>query len=71
MPLFIQNMGNFPPILQEWVLKVLEYAVTVANCVLEQELLSLTYLLQQPLLSPLRVIVLSFFKKLLSFDRHY
>ncbi|CAM6024333.1 unnamed protein product [Sphagnum balticum] len=33
MPLFIQNMGNFPPILQERVLKVLEYAVTVANCV--------------------------------------
>jgi hypothetical protein len=71
MPLFIQNMGNFPPILQERVLKVLEYAVTVANCVPEQELLSLTYLLQRPLLSPLRVTVLSFFEKLLSFDRHY
>ncbi len=68
MPLFIQNMGNFPPILQERVLKVLEYAVTVANCVPEQELLSFTYLLQRPLLSPLRVIVLSFFEKLLSFD---
>ncbi len=42
MPLFIQNMDNFPPILQERVLKVLEYAVIVANFVPEQELLSLT-----------------------------
>jgi hypothetical protein len=62
MPLFIQNMGNFPPILQERVSKALEYAVTIADCVPEQEPLSLAYLLQQPLSSPRKVTVLSFFE---------
>ena len=71
MPLFLQNMGNYPLILQERLLKVLEYAVTVVNCVPEQELLSLCYLLQQPNSSPLCKTVLSFFEKLLSFDRSY
>lgn len=71
MPLFIQNMGKYPPLLQERVLKVLEYAVMVANCVPEQELLSLCYLMQQPLASSIRIAVLLFFEKLLSFDRHY
>lgn len=71
MPLFLQNMGKYPLMLQERLLKVLEYAVTVVNCVPEQELLSLCYLLQQPDASPLRKTVLSFFEKLLSFDRNY
>lgn len=71
MPLFLQNMGKYPLMLQERLLKVLEYAVTVVNCVPEQELLSLCYLLQQPYASPLRKTVLSFFEKLLSFDRNY
>lgn len=71
MPLFLQNMGIYPPILQERLLKVLEYAVTVVNCVPEQELLSLCYLLQQPYGSSLRKTVLFFFEKLLSFDRNY
>lgn len=71
MPLFLQNMGNYSLILQERLLKVLEYAVTVVNCVPEQELLSLCYLLQQPNASPFRKTVLSFFEKLLSFDRSY
>lgn len=71
MPLFLQNMGKYSLMLQERLLKVLEYAVTVVNCVPEQELLSLCYLLQQPYASPLRKTVLSFFEKLLSFDRKY
>ena len=71
MPLFIQNMGTYPPLLQERVLKVLEYAVISGNCVPEQELLSLCYLVQQPMGSSLRVAVLTFFEKLLSFDRQY
>ncbi|KAG0572031.1 hypothetical protein KC19_VG063500 [Ceratodon purpureus] len=71
MPLFLQNMGKYSLVLQERLLKVLEYAVTVVNCVPEQELLSLCYLLQQPYASPLRKTVLSFFEKLLSFDRKY
>jgi hypothetical protein len=71
MPLFIQNMGTYPPLLQERVLKVLEYAVISGNCVPEQELLSLCYLVQQPMASALRIAVLRFFEKLLSFDRQY
>lgn len=71
MPLFIQNMAKYPPLLQERVLKVLEYTVISANCVPEQELLSLCYLVQQPMASSLRVAVLTFFEKLLSFDRQY
>jgi hypothetical protein len=71
MPLFLQNMAKYSLMLQERLLKVLEYAVTVVNCVPEQELLSLCYLLQQPNASPLRKTVLSFFEKLLSFDRSY
>lgn len=71
MPLFIQNMADYPSVLQERVLKVLEHVVMVVNCVPEAELLSLCYLLQQPLGSPVRIAVLSFFEKLLSFDRHY
>jgi hypothetical protein len=71
IPLFLQNMGHYPFVLQERLLKILEYAVTVVNCVPEQELLSLCYLLQQPYASPLRGTVLSFFEKLLSFNRQY
>ncbi|CAM6104156.1 unnamed protein product [Calypogeia fissa] len=71
IPIFVQNMGSFPAVLQERLLKVLEYAVTVVNCVPEQELLSLCYLLQQPLDSTMKAKVLSFFVKLLSFDRQY
>lgn len=71
MPQFLQNMGRYPLMLQERLLKVLEYAVTVVNCVPEQELLSLCYLLQQPYPSPFRKTVLAFFEKLLSFDRNY
>ncbi|KAL3696042.1 hypothetical protein R1sor_010118 [Riccia sorocarpa] len=71
IPVFVQNMATFPGVLQERLLKVLEYAVTVVNCVPEQELLSLCYLLQQPLDSIMRAKILSFFVKLLSFDRQY
>ncbi|XP_073395858.1 protein SPIRRIG [Physcomitrium patens] len=71
MSLFIQNMGGYPPLLQERVLKVLEVAVVSANCVPEKELLSLCLLIQQPLASSLRTSVLTLFEKLLSFDRQY
>ncbi|GMI66498.1 SPIRRIG, Beach-Domain Homolog A1 [Hibiscus trionum] len=71
VPLFILNMAGFPPALQEIILKILEYAVTVVNCVPEQELLSLCCLLQQPIASELKLTVLSFFVKLLSFDQQY
>ncbi|KAL5863946.1 hypothetical protein ACOSQ3_001460 [Xanthoceras sorbifolium] len=71
VPLFILNMANFPSSLQEIILKILEYAVTVVNCVPEQELLSLCCLLQQPITSELKKTILSFFVKLLSFDQQY
>ncbi|XP_077245423.1 protein SPIRRIG-like [Tasmannia lanceolata] len=71
VPLFILNMAEFPPSLQEIILKILEYAVTVVNCVPEQELLSLCCLLQQPVTSGLKHTILSFFVKLLSFDQQY
>ncbi|KAJ6730823.1 BEIGE/BEACH-RELATED [Salix viminalis] len=71
VPLLILNMAGFPPSLQEIILKILEYAVTVVNCVPEQELLSLCCLLQQPITSELKHTVLSFFVKLLSFDQQY
>lgn len=71
VPLFILNMAGFPPSLQEIILKILEYAVTVVNCVPEQELLSLCCLLQQPITSDLKHTILSFFVKLLSFDQQY
>lgn len=71
VPLFILNMAGFPPSLQEIILKILEYAVTVVNCVPEQELLSLCCLLQQPITSELKHTILSFFVKLLSFDQQY
>lgn len=71
VPLLILNMAGFPPSLQEIILKILEYAVTVLNCVPEQELLSLCCLLQQPITSDLKLIVLTFFVKLLSFDQQY
>ncbi|KAD3336633.1 hypothetical protein E3N88_32152 [Mikania micrantha] len=69
VPLLILNMGGFPP-LQEIILKILEYAVTV-NCIPEQELLALCCLLQQPITSELKHTILSFFIKLLSFDQQY
>ncbi|CAB4291637.1 unnamed protein product [Prunus armeniaca] len=69
VPLFILNMAGFPPSLQVILLKILEYAVTVVNCVPEQELLSLCCLLQQPISSELKHAILSFFVKLLSFDQ--
>ncbi|XP_019441893.1 PREDICTED: protein SPIRRIG-like isoform X1 [Lupinus angustifolius] len=71
VPLLILNMGGFPAPLQEIILKILEYAVTVVNCVPEQELLSLCCLLQQPITSGLKQTILSFFVKLLSFDQQY
>eukprot|EP01018_Ginkgo_biloba_P003963 Gb_31352 [translate_table: standard] len=71
LPLFILNMAAFPQILQEKILKILEYAVTVVNCVPEQELLSLCCLLQQPITTGVKHSILSFFVKLLSFDQQY
>ncbi|KAH9318302.1 hypothetical protein KI387_020071, partial [Taxus chinensis] len=71
LPLLILNMAAFPQILQEKILKILEYAVTVVNCVPEQELLSLCCLLQQHIPTPLKHSILSFFVKLLSFDQQY
>lgn len=71
VPLLILNMAGFPPSLQEIILKILEYAVTVVNCIPEQELLSLCCLLQQPIASDLKHTILSFFVKLLSFDQQY
>ncbi|XP_058086926.1 protein SPIRRIG [Magnolia sinica] len=71
VPLLILNMAGFPQSLQEIILKILEYAVTVLNCVPEQELLSLCCLLQQPISSELKYTILSFFVKLLSFDQQY
>ncbi|XP_024965480.1 protein SPIRRIG-like isoform X1 [Cynara cardunculus var. scolymus] len=71
VPLLILNMGGFPPPLQETILKILEYAVTVVNCIPEQELLSLCCLLQQPITSELKHTILAFFVKLVSFDQQY
>ncbi|XP_024965619.1 protein SPIRRIG-like isoform X1 [Cynara cardunculus var. scolymus] len=71
VPLLILNMGGFPPSLQEIILKILEYAVTVVNCIPEQELLALCCLLQQHIVSELKRTILSFFIKLLSFDQQY
>eukprot|EP00250_Pteridium_aquilinum_P018006 c23891_g1_i1 orf=987-11852(-) len=71
IPLFILNMAAFPEVLQERLLKILEYAVTVVNYVPEQELLSLCCLLQQPLPTSMAQRILSFFTKLLSFDKKY
>ncbi|XAR61158.1 hypothetical protein NMG60_11034785 [Bertholletia excelsa] len=71
VPLLILNMGGFPPSFQEIILKILEYAVTVVNCIPDQELLSLCCLLQQPITSELKLTILSFFVKLLSFDQQY
>nr|XP_043610012.1 protein SPIRRIG-like [Erigeron canadensis] len=71
VPLLILNMGGFPTSLQEIILKILEYAVTVVNCIPEQELLALCCLLQQQIASELKHTILSFFIKLLSFDQQY
>lgn len=71
VPLLILNMGGFPSSFQEIILKILEYAVTVVNCIPEQELLSLCCLLQQPVTSELKRTILSFFVKLVSFDQQY
>lgn len=71
VPLFILNMAGFPVSLQEMILKILEYAVTVVNCIPEQELLSLCCLLQQPITTSLKHTILEFFVKLLSFDQQY
>ncbi|XP_071742483.1 protein SPIRRIG-like [Rutidosis leptorrhynchoides] len=71
VPLLILNMGGFPPSLQEIILKILEYAVTVVNCIPEQELLALCCLLQQQITSELKHTILSFYIKLLSFDQQY
>ncbi|KAL3827994.1 hypothetical protein ACJIZ3_016796 [Penstemon smallii] len=71
VPLLILNMAGFPSSLQEIILKILEYAVTVVNIIPEQELLSLCCLLQQPITSELKHTILSFFVKLLSFDQQY
>lgn len=71
VPLLILNMAGFPSTLQDIILKILEYAVTVVNIIPEQELLSLCCLLQQPVTSELKHTILSFFVKLLSFDQQY
>ncbi|XP_068635132.1 protein SPIRRIG-like [Aristolochia californica] len=71
VPLFIHNMAQFPPSLQEIILKILEYAVTVVNCVPDQELLTLCFLLHRPINTELKHTILSFFVKLLSFDQQY
>lgn len=71
VPLLILNMGGFPQSFQEIILKILEYAVTVVNCIPEQELLSLCCLLQQPITSELKRTILAFFVKLVSFDQQY
>ncbi|KAG2260444.1 hypothetical protein Bca52824_079738 [Brassica carinata] len=71
VPLLVLNMAGFPSSLQDIILKILEYAVTVVNCVPEQELLSLCCLLQQPITSQLKQTILSFFVKLISFDQQY
>nr|XP_043618861.1 protein SPIRRIG-like isoform X2 [Erigeron canadensis] len=71
VPLLILNMGGFPTSLQEIILKILEYAVTVVNCIPEQELLSLCCLLQQSITSELKCTILTFFVKLVSFDLQY
>ncbi|XP_042006843.1 protein SPIRRIG-like isoform X1 [Salvia splendens] len=71
VPLLIQNMAGFPLSLQEIILKILEYAVTVVNIIPEQELLSLCCLLQQKRSAELNQTILSFLVKLLSFDQHY
>ncbi|GMH25785.1 hypothetical protein Nepgr_027628 [Nepenthes gracilis] len=71
VPLFILNMAGFPAPLQDIILKILEYAVTVVNCIPEQELLSLCCLLQQEITPELKHTILSFFVKLLSFDQQY
>ncbi|XP_047325532.1 protein SPIRRIG-like [Impatiens glandulifera] len=71
VPLLILNMGGFPWSLQEIILKILEYAVTVVNCIPDQELLSLCCLLQQQIMPELKHTILAFFVKLLSFDQQY
>ncbi|XP_051141977.1 protein SPIRRIG [Andrographis paniculata] len=71
VPLLILNMAGFPSALQDIILKILEYAVTVVNLIPEQELLSLCCLLQQPVTSDLKHTILSFFVKLVSFDQQY
>ncbi|KAL8236293.1 hypothetical protein R6Q59_017374 [Mikania micrantha] len=71
IPLFILNMGGFPQLFQEIILKILEYAVTIVNCIPEQELLSLCCLLQQSITSDLKHTILGFFVKLVSFDQQY
>lgn len=71
VPLFINSMGSFPQILQDRLLKVIEYAVTVVNYVPVQELLALCCLLQPLTATSVRQTILSFFLKLLSFDTHY
>ncbi|KAJ7522141.1 hypothetical protein O6H91_19G085400 [Diphasiastrum complanatum] len=71
MSLFLSNLSTFPRTLQERLLKLLEYVAIVLNIVPQQELLSLCYLLQQPLAEYLKAFILSFFLKLLSFDPHY
>ena len=71
LPLLIQNMPTFPEILQQRLLKILEYAVIVVNYIPEQELLSLCCLFQQPLPATLCRSILLFFTKVLSFDKEY
>ncbi|KAL0370483.1 UNVERIFIED_CONTAM: protein SPIRRIG [Sesamum angustifolium] len=71
VPLLILNMAGFPSSLQEIILKILEYAVSVVNIIPEQELLSLCCLLQQSITSELKHTILSFLLKLLSFDQEY
>ena len=70
MPLPILNMEGFPSSLQGIILKILEYAATVVNCIPEKELFALCFLLKQLITFELKHTILSFFfVKLLSFDQ--
>ncbi|EPS69873.1 hypothetical protein M569_04889, partial [Genlisea aurea] len=71
VPLLIRNMAGFPSSLQDTILKILEYSVTVVNIIPEEELLLLCVLLQQSVTAELKHTILSFFVKLLSFDQQY
>ncbi|GJP30676.1 hypothetical protein CLOM_g4532 [Closterium sp. NIES-68] len=69
--LLIRNIGQYPRMLQEQLLKVLEYTVIVLNIVPEQELLALCIELQKPVPTSLSRSALIFFNKLLSFEQNF
>ncbi|CAI5942605.1 unnamed protein product, partial [Closterium sp. NIES-65] len=69
--MLIRNIGQYPRMLQEQLLKVLEYTVIVLNIVPEQELLALCIELQKPVPTSLSRSALIFFNKLLSFEQNF